>query len=86
MTEAGIRELRNHLSQYIDRVRDGEEVVVTDRGTAVARIVPVVPSRPWDQLVREGLVEPAPKRRRSGPQRRIQPGGPVSELVAEQRR
>lgn len=28
--EVGIRELKNGLSKYIDRVRAGEEVIVTD--------------------------------------------------------
>ena len=34
--EVGIRELKNHLSRYLDHVRDGDEVVVTDRGRAIA--------------------------------------------------
>ena len=37
-TEVGIRELKNELSKYIDRVRGGEEVIVTDRGRPVARL------------------------------------------------
>ncbi len=36
--EVGIRELKNHLSRYLERVRDGDEVVVTDRGRAIARV------------------------------------------------
>ena len=39
----GVRELKNHLSAYIDRVRDGEEIVVTDRGRPVARLTSVDP-------------------------------------------
>jgi prevent-host-death family protein len=39
--EVGVWELRNHLSRYLDRVRDGDEAVVTDRGRAIARVVPV---------------------------------------------
>lgn len=39
--EVGIRELRDNLSRYLDRVRGGEEVVVTDRGHAVARVLPI---------------------------------------------
>lgn len=31
MTRLGIRELRDHLSRYLERVQAGEEVVVTDR-------------------------------------------------------
>ena len=49
--EVGVRELRNHLSRYLDRVRDGEEVIVTDRGRAVARVVPVADERVLDRLM-----------------------------------
>lgn len=37
----GIRDLRNHLSAYLHRVKAGESVVVTNRGKPVARIVPL---------------------------------------------
>ena len=86
MTETGIRELRNHLSQYLDRVRNGEELVVTDRGTAVARIVPMTQPRRFDRLVRDGLIERAPETARQRPRRRASTSGPVSDLVAAQRR
>lgn len=86
MAEAGIRELRDHLSRYLARVREGEEVVVTDRGTAVARIVPVAQLRPYDRLVQEGVIVPAASSRRTRPQGRAHAEGPVSDLVADQRR
>jgi len=35
MTE-GIRELRDHLSSHLERVQSGHELVVTDRGRAIA--------------------------------------------------
>jgi prevent-host-death family protein len=85
MAETGIRELRNNLSAYLDRVRDGEEVVITDRGVAVARIVPLEEPRAFDRLVRHGLIEVAPASRRALPDR-IAAEGTVSDLVAEQRR
>ena len=34
----GIRELKNRLSEYVRRVRRGEEILVTDRGTVVAEL------------------------------------------------
>lgn len=86
MAEVGIRELRNHLSKYLDRVRAGEELVVTDRGTAVARILPMDEPRPFDRLVRDGLVEPAPSMARQRPSRRAKTKETVSDLVADQRR
>jgi prevent-host-death family protein len=36
-----IGELKNHLSAYLQYVRNGEEVVVNDRNTPVARILPI---------------------------------------------
>jgi prevent-host-death family protein len=54
----GIRRLRENLSTYLDRVKAGDEVVITERGKRVARIVG--PSK-LDQLVNEGRVRPATK-------------------------
>jgi prevent-host-death family protein len=40
MKEAGIREARQNLSTLIEDVRKGHEVIITDRGRPVARLVP----------------------------------------------
>ena len=40
MKTVGIRELKNHLSEYLRRVRLGESVLVTDRGEVVAEFSP----------------------------------------------
>lgn len=85
MTEVGVRDLRNHLSRYLEVVRAGDEIVVTDRGAAVARLVPLDGERTLDRLVREGLVTPATRRRRTRPAP-LDIGATVSDLVAEQRR
>lgn len=45
MAVVGIRELKAKLSSYIDRVRDGEPVVITDRGDEVAVIMPISAER-----------------------------------------
>jgi prevent-host-death family protein len=39
----GIRELRQNLSRYIDRVKAGESLTVTERGREVARLSPAGP-------------------------------------------
>ncbi len=36
----GVRELRQNLSRYLERVKEGEAFVVTERGTEVARLTP----------------------------------------------
>ena len=41
MIRATISEVKNGLSAYLRRVRSGESVLVLDRRTPVARIVPV---------------------------------------------
>lgn len=43
MKKAGIREARQDLSALIEDVKKGREIVITDRGRPVARLVP--PSR-----------------------------------------
>ena len=41
MTTVSISELKARLSAFIDIVRDGDEVLVTDRGRPIARLMPI---------------------------------------------
>lgn len=83
----GIRELKNNLSRYIDRVRAGEEIIVTDRGTPVAKLSSVDPSIDrLASLVAAGVVRAPTREPRTGTRPRIKSKGSVSDLVAEQRR
>jgi prevent-host-death family protein len=50
MRTAGIREVRQDLTSLLDDVRKGREVVITDRGRPIARIVPVVQRMPFPDL------------------------------------
>jgi len=52
MKTAAVSELKARLSEYLNQVKAGTEVLVTDRGKPVARIVPV--SRTMD--LKESLV------------------------------
>lgn len=56
MTEVGVRELKNSLSSYLRRVRDGETIVVTDRGVPVARMIPAGVPDSIARLMAEGRV------------------------------
>ncbi len=49
--DISVRELKNHLSECLRRVRAGEELVVTSRGKAVARLVP--PRGGWPERTSE---------------------------------
>jgi prevent-host-death family protein len=44
MRTAGVREARQNLSALLDEVKKGHEVVITERGHPVAKLVP--PDRP----------------------------------------
>ena len=83
----GVRDLKNHLSRYLRLVRDGDVVIVTDRGSPVAKLAPLgVDDDRLARLVAEGIVREPRRRARNRPEDRIQANGPVSDLVAEQRR
>jgi antitoxin (DNA-binding transcriptional repressor) of toxin-antitoxin stability system len=61
MKKANISYTRNHLSEMISQVREGETILIVDRQRPVARLEPVggAASRdvPWQaDLVRRGLV------------------------------
>lgn len=84
----GVRELRSNLRAYLQRIRAGEEVIVTDRGEPVARLTPVEPGETTRQrLIEEGLLTPARRPKtpidlESLPRMR---SGKLSDIVIEQR-
>ena len=53
---AGIRELRDHLSRYLELVKSGRTVTVTEHGTVIATIVPMRFSKRTMELYRQGRV------------------------------
>jgi prevent-host-death family protein len=56
--EVGVRELKAHLLEYLGRAAAGEDVVVTDRGRPVARLVPFASGSAVDRGIEEGWIEP----------------------------
>jgi prevent-host-death family protein len=88
MGQVGIRELRDHLSRYLKRVKAGEQMVVVERGKPVAKVVPSEPSAIPEALaafLREGGASWAGGK----PQGTSKPprisGKPLSDLVLEDR-
>ena len=85
--EVGIRDLRDHLSSWLERVKAGDEVLVTEHGRPVARLTPTTGRARLDDLIKQGVVTPAKRPRRPLPRPTIRLRGlTVEELVAEQRR
>ena len=83
----GVRELRQNLSVYLDRVKTGETLVVTEHGHPVAHLVPnpVAPLSIVDRLIAEGKITPAKGDRRNLPPPPRIPGRPLSEILQEMR-
>jgi prevent-host-death family protein len=84
MIEVGIRELKSHLSAYLERAARGEVVRVMHRGRPKAVLGPVLgPSRVEDGI-RSGWITPgsgaplAPVRRVASPRR-------ILDAIAEDR-
>lgn len=83
--EVGVRELHDRLSEHLERVERGAQVVVTRRGRPIARLSAVDSDDPWAQLEQRGLIT-RPSRPRSPRRADVAARGPVSDLVGEQRR
>jgi prevent-host-death family protein len=60
MAEVGIKELRDGLSRYVAAVRGGgEELIITDRGTPVAKLTPLESQdEQYRRLVADGAITP----------------------------
>ena len=62
MRTAAIAKLKAGLSGFLESVKNGEQVVVTDRGRPVALIIPIDPNISEDarraELIAKGLVKP----------------------------
>jgi prevent-host-death family protein len=93
MANVGVRELKNRLTHYLRRTKQGEEVVVTERGRPIALIQPIRSAERivslearLAKLAAQGLVTlPSQK-----PSRRVRlvktSGPPVSRIILEDRR
>lgn len=80
--QVGIRELKTRLSEYVDRARAGETVVVTDRGRPVAELRPISGRTSLEALIDAGLATRG-RPKRPAPTPLVVPGG-ISDLVGDQ--
>lgn len=92
MERIGVRELRQHASRYLARVKRGEVIEVTDRGKPIARLVPVAtgvetPAETEQRLIDEGVLIPAELDWRTLPAPLTPKPGqrPLSEVLQEMR-
>jgi len=59
MTSVGIRELRQHASELLRQVEQGETIEITDRGRPVAVLAPLPDPGPSERLRASGDLVPA---------------------------
>jgi prevent-host-death family protein len=86
--DVAVTELRAHLSEWLDRARAGTEVVITDRGVPVARLLGLTSTAVLERLTAEGVISrPATAQRpAAGGRSRPRPRRPLADAVSEQRR
>jgi len=71
MGDVGVRELKQHLSEYLRRAEQGEVIRVTDRGSPKAILGPLPGSGRIEAGIAEGWITP-------GSGERLAPADPVS--------
>jgi prevent-host-death family protein len=91
VTRIGVRELRQHASRYLDEVKRGGRIEVTERGRLVALLVgPSAAQTARDRLLELGGLLPASQpfsvpQRRSLLQGELAASQALQELRAERR-
>ena len=84
MADVGVRELKQRLSEYLDRAERGELLQVTDRGRPKAMLGPLPGRARIEEGVAGGWIAPAA---RSGlrPVRRWRAARPVLDVLRDDR-
>jgi prevent-host-death family protein len=89
MLRVGLREANMHFSKYLKLVREGQEVVVTERGNPVAVIKPLMKEGTPDDKIKSledmGILRRAVKRRLPLGRVIAIAGRPLSETIIEGR-
>jgi len=57
--KVGIRELKAHLSEYVRKAAEGEQILVTHRGRPVARLEGIDGASKVDRGIAEGWITPS---------------------------
>jgi prevent-host-death family protein len=84
MADVGVRELKQRLSEYLDRAERGELLRVTDRGRPKALLGPLPGRARVEQGMAEGWVS-AGSGERLRPVPRVKARGRVLDVLAEDR-
>ncbi|HUP70131.1 MAG TPA: type II toxin-antitoxin system prevent-host-death family antitoxin [Acidimicrobiales bacterium] len=82
--DVGIRELKEHLSEWVERAAQGEVIQVTDRGRPKAILAPLPGRYHLDQGLAEGWIRPAADVA-PAPARRHRAARPTAQVLDEDR-
>lgn len=83
--DVGIRELKAKLSEYLHRAADGEEVIVTDRGQPIVRLVSYNPTAAIEKGIEDGWITP-PSGGPLDPVQRHSARGSILDVLGDDRR
>ncbi len=85
--DVAITDLRAHLGDWLERARQGAEVIITDRGLPVARLLGLDSTAAIERLTAEGVIARPrqPVRPVASGRSRPRPRRPVADIISEQR-
>jgi len=85
--DVAVSELRAHLSDWLERARQGTDVVITDRGLPVARLLGLGATATIERLTAEGVIgrPEHPRRPVASGRVRPRPRRPLADRISEQR-
>ncbi len=84
--EVGVRELKQHLSDYLDRAERGQTITITDRGRPKVMLVPLPGG--GDRVaegIAEGWITPAAKPRSLAARKRFRSVEPIIDVLDRDR-
>lgn len=83
-----VTDLRAHLSSWLERARNGDDVVITDRGVPVARLTGLATAGTLERLTAEGVIGRPATAQRPQASGRTRPRArrALADIVSDQRR
>ncbi|OQY99461.1 MAG: hypothetical protein B6D35_09115 [Candidatus Brocadia sp. UTAMX2] len=90
MLKKGVKEIRDNFTRYLKRVKQGEEIVVTERGKPVALLAPIPEVTSFQEKLelaaRKGLVRLPQKEGKIPIHKKIMlHGKALTEIMLEER-
>ncbi|HWY48613.1 MAG TPA: type II toxin-antitoxin system prevent-host-death family antitoxin [Bryobacteraceae bacterium] len=93
MVTVASKELKNRLGRYLQLVREGQPVQITDHGRPIGCIVPLAKPEQSDELAQlsrliatGGVTLATGKLRRHWKPAKLKPGPSIAEMIDEERR